>query len=505
VRRLLITGCLFVAILAGAVRPAAATAEPPDAAIAGMVRGLRLVNWFPSQGPHDRMWTAFDPAAVDRDFATIAGMHANAVRVIPDVKAFTMPSPPVRYLDELSRTVALAARHGLRVQLTLFDQFGDYTRIDDSRRWAEAMLSRFRGDPRIAFVELQNEIGPHSDDAMRWARDLLPHVRGLSGGIPVTVSVSMPDSSLLDLKLALGSAAPDFWDLHYYYLPGSAATALREAAAIAAPKPLLIGEAGYSTFPDNAAVPGVPRTTAAQEAYQEYLLRAVEWATIGTGLPPAAPWIVNDFPCPECVPAGCVTDCSESGCATCKPADDFYGLRRADGSAKPAAATVSGILGGAPVDLDVNLGFERAAGDDPAGWRTVDAGGATLRRDPTVSHSGSASAFIAGSDSGDGAGPCWAVQPLLSPRAGSRYRMTAWARGAAATGRTYADLVWLDYAGQPNGDSASTSLALGDTDWTRLEVSSPVPDGTVAVELRLCSAANAGSAWFDDVRIDPAG
>src|SRR5438132_5317340 len=217
-----------------------------------MVQGLRLMNWFPALGPHDRMGTSFDAAAIDRDLGAVAALHANTVRVIPDVKVFTLPAPPPEYLDELSRTVALAARHGLRVELTLFDQFGSYTRIDDSKRWADAVLSRFgRHDARIAFIELQNEIGPESEDAMRWARELLPYVREASGGSPVTVSVAAPVSNLVDLQLALGSAVPDFWDFHYYYLPASAPAAFREAASVAAPRPLLIGEVGYSTFPGN--------------------------------------------------------------------------------------------------------------------------------------------------------------------------------------------------------------------------------------------------------------
>jgi hypothetical protein len=503
----MLAGCLVVAIVAGLARPAAAQADSRSDAVRSMVRGLRLVNWFPALGPHDRMWTDFDPGAIDRDLAAVASLHANAVRLIPDARVFTVPSPPEAALDELSRTVALAARHGLRVQLTLFDQFTDYLRIDDSRRWAQAMLTRFRRDPRIAFIELQNEINPGDPEAMRWARALLPDVRTLSGGIPVTVSVDAPVHNLADLQLALGPAEPDLWDLHYYEPPGSAAAALREAAALVAPRPLLVGEVGYSTFPGNRVVPGVPPTPAAQEAYQDYVLRVLEWAAIGAGLPPAAPWLVNDFPCSECTPSGCVAGCSPQVCAGCDRlvVADFFGLFRADGSAKPAAATMAAILDGEHVDRDVNLGFELAAGDDPAGWRRVSAGGATLRRDPTVSHRGSASALIARSLGDDPTAPCWAVQPLLRPEAGERYSLSAWARGAAATGRTAAHLLWLDAAGIPTGDAESDPLAAGDTGWTRLEVSSQVPAGTVAAELRICSAENAGSAWFDDVRLEEAG
>ncbi|MEA2672283.1 MAG: hypothetical protein QOG45_2503 [Chloroflexota bacterium] len=490
-RHLLLVACLCAGGYAGLLAPPTALADsfPRPAAVREMVQGLRLLNWFPAQGPHDRMWTAFDPDAIDRDLGAVAALHGNAVRVIADVRVFTVPSPPSVYLDELSRTVGLAAAHGLRVQLTLFDQFGEYARVADSERWADAVLGRFRGDPRIAFIELQNQIAPQDDGAMRWARQLLPYVREVSGGIPVTVSVDAPASNLVDLQLALGSAAPDFWDFHYYFLPGSGQATFREVAAVAAPRPLLIGEAGYSTFPGNDAIPGVPPSAPAQEAYQDYLLRTVELAAIEAGLPPAAPWLLNDF----------------RSCGDCKPVDDFYGLFRADGSAKPAAATISRTFAGVPVDRDIDLGFEGAAGDDPAYWRVLGAAGATFRRDPVIAHGGTASALIEGGEQGAAGDHCWAVQPLDPPRTGGRYSLSAWARGRSATGRTAVEVAWLDYRGGAIDTAASSPLTEGDTGWTRLSVSSSVPAGTVAAELRLCTAENSGSAWFDDVRFDPAG
>src|SRR5438309_10308312 len=103
VRHLLLAACLCLGSLAGVSRPAAAAAAAgaDPASVRTMVQGLRLMNWFPALGPHDRMWTSFDAAAIDRDLGAVAALHANTVRVIPDVKVFTMPSPPPEYLDEL--------------------------------------------------------------------------------------------------------------------------------------------------------------------------------------------------------------------------------------------------------------------------------------------------------------------------------------------------------------------------------------------------------------------
>ena len=505
-----VAACLCAASITGPLRPGTASgarAPATTSSVRDLVNGLRLVNYFPASGPHDRMWTNFDAAAIDRDVARVAAMHGNAVRIILDLRVFSVPSPPPQYLRELSTVVAVAARHGVRTQLTLFDQMsgcatcGGTTQIEASERWVDAVASSLpHGDPRIAFVELQNQINPHDENAMRWAQELIPYLKRAWGGIPVTVSADAPVANLVDLKLALGSVAPDFWDFHYYYLPGSALSSFAEARRIAAPRPLLIGETGYSTWPGEMGRPGVPATSSAHEAYQDYFLRTVELATRRAGLPPAAPWLLNDFPCPECTPPGCVLDCAPQPCSGCPQLDDFYGMFRADGSPKPAAATMSGVLAGLPVSTDFNGGFEEPAGADPADWRIQQPDDATFARDTAVAHSGRASARIEGSTPGTAQPPCWFVEPM-TPVTREEATLSAWVRGRQATGTTEVDIAWLDYAGREVGRVASTPLPLGDTGWTRLTASGTPPLSAVATRIRLCSSGNAGAAWFDDVTV----
>jgi hypothetical protein len=508
-RHAILLAAVLIAALAGSLRPgeaSGATAAPDS--VRAMVDGLRLVNYFPADGPHDRMWTNFDAAAIERDLDRVAAMRGNAVRIILDLRVFSVPSPPRVDLDELSRVMAIAARHGLRVELTLFDQLavcdtcGGYTQIAASERWADAVFAALpHADPRIAFVELQNQIDPHNGDAVRWAQQLLPYVRDASGGRPVTVSVDAPAANLVELQLALGSAIPDFWNLHYYYLPGAALATFEEARRVAAPRPLLVGEVGYSTFPGNTSASGVPPTSSAHEAYQDYLLRSVELATRQAGLPPAAPWLVNDFPCPECAPSDCILDCAPQPCSPCAQLDDFYGILRADGSPKPAAATIAGVFGGLPISTDFNSGFEDPAGTDPADWRIRRPDDATFSRDPTVARTGRASARIQQSAAGLTDSPCWFVEPMTA-LGDDPYTLGAWVSGRQATGTTEVDIVWIDYQGQEVGTTASSPLPAGDTAWTRLAATATPPAGAVTAQLRLCSSGNAGSAWFDDVSFD---
>src|SRR5215469_4965197 len=52
---------------------------------------LREVNYYPASGGWTYMWSHFDPAAIDRDFARIRALDANTVRIIIQPSVFGFP------------------------------------------------------------------------------------------------------------------------------------------------------------------------------------------------------------------------------------------------------------------------------------------------------------------------------------------------------------------------------------------------------------------------------
>ena len=70
----------------------------------------------------------------------------------------------------------------------------DYADVAGSRRWARALLSRYAGDERIAFVELKNELEPLDPGAAEWAAALIPYVREVVRR-PVAISVPAHDAA----------------------------------------------------------------------------------------------------------------------------------------------------------------------------------------------------------------------------------------------------------------------------------------------------------------------
>ncbi|MDH6132181.1 hypothetical protein P3T37_001566 [Kitasatospora sp. MAA4] len=436
--------------------------------IQGRLMKLHLLNYYPSAAPWTALWTDWDPDRIGADFAAIAGLGANAVRIVLQPEVFGYPTPSADRLAQLRRSVELAAQHGLSVQLTLFDWWDGYPDTAGSDRWARAVLAPYRDDPRIAFVELKNEVDPADRPTAAWLRHELPVVRQAAGGTPVTVSVTGPDpvARLRTLRTVLAGDPPDFYDLHYYGAAGAARATFEAAEAAVAPAALFVGETGAATGP--------PLSEAAQDLY----LRSVEWAATSAGLPDAAPWIFQDLIAAD-VPAG-----AERGASALS-----FGLLRTDGTAKPAAAAVRALFQGRSVDPAFNGDFGQGLGRSPADWSPNAVGGAEADWDQgsaVLARTADSSTFT--------------VTPVLQPTAaGEPVRMTAWARGERSTGQNRIAITWYDRLGRYLGEDDSPVLPAGTTPWRLLTVDSAAPRCAAFAALALKSQHDTGQARFDDV------
>jgi hypothetical protein len=295
------------------------------------VRDLKEVNYYPAAGGWTYMWSHFDPTAIDHDFARIRALDANTVRIIIQPSVFGFPTVRPVMADRLSEVIGLAAKHSLRVHLTLFDWWSQFSDVDGSKKWVSLLLSPHRGDPRIAVVELQNEVSPQNRAAVAWVTTMLPYLSTVLPGTLRTASTgSVPPEVFAMFIQELKNSPPDFWDYHYYGPAGDAYSVLSRIKAFAAPRPLLVGETGYSTD-------GRPGDQAAQEQAQAAYYRAVFTATVALGLPSPAPWILNDFSAGAIPPSGGTAD---------ERAQYGYGLFKLNGTAKPAAAVVRRAFSG---------------------------------------------------------------------------------------------------------------------------------------------------------------
>ena len=388
--------------------------------------------------------------------------------------------------------MALAAAAGLRVELTLFDWWYAWGDLRGSRTWARALLAPYAGDGRIAAVELKNEltVKPHT---VAWARAMIPFVRRLVGprtSVTLSVSGRSPVGQLARLKRGLGDVRPDAFDVHYFGGGGELALhVLTRARALAAPTPVRVGETGYPTTTALTGFGGVPRTRDAQEAAQAHFLAALAWGARAAGLSPPGVWLLDDLR-PEAVPDRRVSE---------NDPDLHFGLFRADGTAKPAAAVVRSAFSNA-TPVTFNAGFERAVAaetgaDVPAEW-SMQGERTTFAVDPAAAKEGRASARL--SPEGTGSGSFSITPPDGGLRGGEHVRAGVWARRTTVAGRVFLVVEWVDSSGRTLGREASAPLPAGGA-WHRLRADGRAPRRAAYLRLALVATRVTAPVWFDAV------
>ncbi len=463
------------------------------------VASLRMVNYYPENAGWTNFWKRFPTKVINRDFGHAHWLGANTVRVFVHPSVFGYPKLHPQMVDRLEELLQIAQRHHLRLALSLFDGFDRYDDVDGSEQWARALLRPHADDRRVAFVEVKNEVDPENRHAMRWASYMIADIHSFAPLMPLTISAPGKGGAdtLALLKRQIGSDDLAFYSFHYYGSAEWAASEFAQAKEITGASRLLIAETGYSTSADNERATGLPPYREALEDWQAHYFSSMAYAARSLGLPPPAPWTLDDFDqdaIPSFMPLAS------------RPEQHHYGLFRVGGSPKPAAFVVRKAFINGQISTDYHEGFEERLntpdGPLPLGWRIFAGDGATFAWDDHVAHTGHASARISHSDSSPTMVPAFFTTPVddsIVPRA--LYTVSAWARGENATGDTHISIAWYDADHHYVKQTRSAPLPTGTTDWTQLTVAGRAPAGAVGYQIHLKSASNSGTVWFDDVSV----
>jgi hypothetical protein len=468
------------------------------AGVQTLLHTIKEINYYPEHDAWTNMWMRFHPREIDHDFANIQGVGFNTVRIILQANpgVFDYPVPTAAQLQKLAQVVQLSASHHLKVHLTLFDDWDQYTDLAGSQQWADAIVKPYAADPRISLIEVQNEMDLSAPGSLRWAQTMIPYVQRIDGAIPVTISESGL-SHMQRLVQALRKAPPDVYEFHDYEYDGQIYQTLQHVKALLQGAPLLVGETGYSTYPQSSqGFSGTAHNTLAQEAQQEYYYRMFVFAIKGVGLPFPAPWIYRDF----------------SDAAFPHPPqpgtlfEAYFGLFRLDGSHKPAAQTIARLLAGHGVQTSFNNGFEQGDGQGlPTLWRMAQNAAQGVRadfaQDRTVAHSGHASATIAHSTASPHGTASFFLTPIQYVIPGRTYTISVWAKGLQATGRDYLSMAWFDATGHLFAQDDSPPFLKGTYTWQQRTLIARAPSQAAGMEIHLNSAGNTGTVWFDDVSL----
>lgn len=451
--------------------------------VANTIAGLRVMNYYPAANAWTNMWTNWQPAVLNRDFARIHALGANAVRVVVFPNIFGWPDVSPTMAARFEEMLAIASSNNLGVQLTLFDFWDSYNEVAQSKIWLRSLLLPYAADPEIRLVELKNEVDPSDAKEIAWVRSLLPSLRSILPRTSITVSVSgtQGPSGFVRLRKELYETPLDVADLHFYGHEGSAYAWMLAAKRAAGSLPLFIGEIGYP------AEHG-PGGLAATEFYQAHWFDVVFAAARVAGVSIPSPWTLNDFQ-PGAIPW------------RAPPVQYDFGLYTATGQPLPAASVVKDAYKGLRSNTS-NLSFD-LAGDNrlPVVWSPYLPSQGILAYDPNVGYLRHGSVSLSKTRLSSLGMPSFYLVPVNPAIPGQLWTVNVWAKGIDVNGTAIIALAWFDSSGAFLGNSNSRALPHGNPDWTDLSVRARVPSDATSVQIHLKSFDVSGTVWFDDVHI----
>lgn len=464
--------------------PAPADPQRRRQVVASRIAGLRLINYYAAADGWTKMWTNWNPAVLKSDFARIQALGANAVRIVVFPDAFGWPQISDRMAVRFADTLKIAASRDLGVQVTLFDWWGSYNEIAQSRAWLKALLQPYASNPEIQLVELKNEVNASDPAEVAWVRALLPTLRSVMPRTPSTVSVSGTEGPAGFARLCreLAGAPIDVADIHFYGDQGTAYSWMLAAKRAAGSLPLFVGEIGFPVTVDSYG------GLAAAELRQAQWFSVVFAAARAAGVSTPAPWILYDFR-PGAIPV------QEQD-----PSAYFFGLYSATGQWRPSVWVVQQAFADRNVDIS-NLSFNLGGQNNMLAWTPYLPQQGKLAYDSEVGYIRPGSVRLSGTWLSQAGAPSFCLVPTNPAIAGQLWTVSAWAKGINVNGSAQLAVDWFNSDGSYIGETSSRPLPPGHPRWTKLLVRTQVPSNATSVLLNLRSDGVAGTVWFDYVQI----
>ena len=216
---------------------------------ATMSLNIKGVNYYPQANPWNMFGDDFEINTFAKDFKIIKDAGLNSVRIFVQYDDFGKADIDPKKLKKLKQSLDIAEENSLKVVLTLFDFYGDYSVLNWTlnQRHAEKIVSAFKDHNAIAAWDIKNE--PNLDfesrgkqNVIAWLDKMIDLVKSVDASHPVTIGWSnTQSSSILKDKV-------DFVSFHYYKDLDKLDTAIKTLKKEIPGKPLVMQEFGMSSY-----------------------------------------------------------------------------------------------------------------------------------------------------------------------------------------------------------------------------------------------------------------
>ena len=120
---------------------------------------IKGINYYPKATPWNMFGDAFAKDTIANDFKIIKDAGLNSVRIFVQYDDFGKADVNPKKLEKLKQTLDAAEENNLKVVLTLFDFYGDYSVMNWTlnQRHAETIVSTFKDHKAIIAWDIKNE------------------------------------------------------------------------------------------------------------------------------------------------------------------------------------------------------------------------------------------------------------------------------------------------------------------------------------------------------------
>jgi endo-1,4-beta-mannosidase len=288
------------------------------------------------------LWTKTPPEVFEKDMALAASLGCNTIRTFLTFSAhleqagLLAPDGSLTraYHEKFEQLLAAGWRHGIRVIVCFEFSQPWLAATNAAARWQRTLtdvIGAHRDDGRVLLWDLMNE----PEEEAKWTagtraylKAALPFIKQLDPNHLTTIGITFRADRLATVGL------PDVMQYHEYAGkdvffrdgPQRVLVTVGHQRKVGGTRPLLIGEFGISTARDDklgvtpelrGKIGAAPGTEAEQTRLYEIVLAGAGQAQLAGALA----WCLHDYPIKN-------------------PNESHFGLVRADGSLKPAAAVL---------------------------------------------------------------------------------------------------------------------------------------------------------------------
>ena len=210
---------------------------------------IKGINYYPQDTPWNMFGESFSKDIMEKDFNIIREAGLNTIRIFVQYEDFGKADVNPVKLEKLKQTLDIAEAVNLKVMVTLFDFYGNYSVLDWTlnMKHAETIITSLKHHKAIIAWDIKNE--PNLDFESRgkhnvtsWLENMINHVKSIDATHPVTIGWSNTESaSILKDKV-------DFISFHYYEDITQLESAIHTLKEFIPNKPLVMGEFGISSY-----------------------------------------------------------------------------------------------------------------------------------------------------------------------------------------------------------------------------------------------------------------